>query len=512
MTIRIKRATAADFTSGNPVLVAGQPAFEKDTKKIKVGDGVTAWVDLDYIAADSGPVAWADVTGKPTLFSGAYADLTGRPTLGTAAAEDASDFATAAQGAKADTALQPGAGIAWADVSGKPTFATVATSGSYADLSGKPTLGTAAAAATGDFATAAQGALAASALQPGASIPWTDVSGKPSFFSGAYADLTGLPTLFSGAYADLSGKPSTFTDVASGFVPASGGGATDLGYTASTRVLTSSTGTDVTLPLVTSGNPGLAPASGGGTSNFLRADGTWAAPPGGGGGSPLGLHDYWDETRFDITDVAAPPFLGAALASGTNNAAIPIAAVLGYNPGGRLLRSSASANSGYRYQTVSMIADYFGGGLTRKFRAQFLHLGNVACSMRFGFLDVTTVGNPTDGFCLYAPGSGAYQFIGFVGGVDVSGASVSPGHGRVMTVEIDVASDAASVRGRLWDGLNTTPILDQTWTANYPVGSSQLLGAGMTAHFGGTPPGVTDLGVLYSMGIGTVAGFERARG
>lgn len=28
---------------------------------------------------------------------------------------------------------------------------------------------------------------------------------------------------------------------------------------------------------------GLAPASGGGTTNFLRADGTWAAPPGGGG-------------------------------------------------------------------------------------------------------------------------------------------------------------------------------------------------------------------------------------
>lgn len=30
---------------------------------------------------------------------------------------------------------------------------------------------------------------------------------------------------------------------------------------------------------------GLVPASGGGTTNFLRADGTWAAPPGGGGGS-----------------------------------------------------------------------------------------------------------------------------------------------------------------------------------------------------------------------------------
>ena len=47
------------------------------------------------------------------------------------------------------------------DLSNKPSL----FSGAYADLSGKPTLGTAAATATGDFATAAQGALAASALQ-----------------------------------------------------------------------------------------------------------------------------------------------------------------------------------------------------------------------------------------------------------------------------------------------------------------------------------------------------------
>jgi len=50
--------------------------------------------------------AYADLTGKPTLFSGAYADLTGKPTLGTAAATASTDYATAAQGAKADTALQ----------------------------------------------------------------------------------------------------------------------------------------------------------------------------------------------------------------------------------------------------------------------------------------------------------------------------------------------------------------------------------------------------------------------
>lgn len=47
------------------------------------------------------------------------------------------------------------------------------------------------------------------------------------------------------------------------------------------------TGTQLTtlLDIFTSSLKGLAPASGGGTTNFLRADGTWAAPPGGGAGS-----------------------------------------------------------------------------------------------------------------------------------------------------------------------------------------------------------------------------------
>jgi len=64
--------------------------------------------------------------------------------------------------------------------------------------------------------------------------------------------------------------------------------ATDLSYTASTRLLASSTGADVTLPLFSSTEAGLTPLSGGGTTNFLRADGTWAAPAGGGGGGTPG--------------------------------------------------------------------------------------------------------------------------------------------------------------------------------------------------------------------------------
>jgi hypothetical protein len=59
--------------------------------------------------------------------------------------------------------------------------------------------------------------------------------------------------------------------------------------TASTGVTEELTGTQATtlLDTFTSSLKGLAPASGGGTSNFLRADGTWAAPPTGSAGTVL---------------------------------------------------------------------------------------------------------------------------------------------------------------------------------------------------------------------------------
>jgi hypothetical protein len=69
-------------------------------------------------------------------------------------------------------------------------LATVATSGSYSDLSGLPTLGTAAAADTGDFATAAQGSLADSAVQPADNISTlTNDAGYITSADGGNADL-----------------------------------------------------------------------------------------------------------------------------------------------------------------------------------------------------------------------------------------------------------------------------------------------------------------------------------
>lgn len=40
--------TAAQWTAANYVLLAGQIGVEIDTRRLKIGDGVTAWVDLPY--------------------------------------------------------------------------------------------------------------------------------------------------------------------------------------------------------------------------------------------------------------------------------------------------------------------------------------------------------------------------------------------------------------------------------------------------------------------------------
>ena len=55
MTTRIKfrRDTAANWTAENPVLALGEPGFEQDTNKLKIGDGETAWTGLDYASGGS---------------------------------------------------------------------------------------------------------------------------------------------------------------------------------------------------------------------------------------------------------------------------------------------------------------------------------------------------------------------------------------------------------------------------------------------------------------------------
>ena len=58
--IQVRRGTAAQWTSANPVLAAGEWGFETDTKKFKIGDGTTAW---------NAPLSYA-VSGANSPFAG----------------------------------------------------------------------------------------------------------------------------------------------------------------------------------------------------------------------------------------------------------------------------------------------------------------------------------------------------------------------------------------------------------------------------------------------------------
>jgi hypothetical protein len=67
-----RRGTAAQWTSANPVLNAGEMGWESDTNKFKIGDGTNHWASLDYFSDINGQVELT--IGNSLVFEGATAD------------------------------------------------------------------------------------------------------------------------------------------------------------------------------------------------------------------------------------------------------------------------------------------------------------------------------------------------------------------------------------------------------------------------------------------------------
>ena len=130
--IQVRRGNAATWTSVNPILSAGEIGYESDTGKMKIGNGVAAWTARPYVI-DATAYALAAHTH-------AYADLTGKPTLGTAAAQNTTAFATAAQGTKADTAVQPAALAAYSPTAHNhdAVYAALVHTHAWGDITDKP--------------------------------------------------------------------------------------------------------------------------------------------------------------------------------------------------------------------------------------------------------------------------------------------------------------------------------------------------------------------------------------
>lgn len=61
-TIKLRRGTAAEWTTANPILAAGEMGIETDTRKFKFGDGTTPWNILAYASAEGGGGGTGDGT------------------------------------------------------------------------------------------------------------------------------------------------------------------------------------------------------------------------------------------------------------------------------------------------------------------------------------------------------------------------------------------------------------------------------------------------------------------
>ena len=117
--------------------------------------------DSGYITG----VSWNDVSNKPSFAtvatSGSYNDLSNKPTIPTVnnatltIQKNGTNVATFTSNSNTDVTANISVptktsdltndsgfltGVTWNDVNNKPSFATVATSGSYNDLSNKPTI------------------------------------------------------------------------------------------------------------------------------------------------------------------------------------------------------------------------------------------------------------------------------------------------------------------------------------------------------------------------------------
>lgn len=177
------------FTS-SPVVPGPSADMQAATKKyvddslaaVEPGDSLPAQSGNSgkFLTTDGSDPSWADLPG-----GGDMARATYDPT-NVGANAFAMDNMVEGDDTKILTASERSAIAGAAQTT---DLAAVATSGDYADLSDTPTLGTAAAAATEDFASATQGALADTAVQP--------------------ADLGAVAT--SNSYDDLDDKPTLIT-------------------------------------------------------------------------------------------------------------------------------------------------------------------------------------------------------------------------------------------------------------------------------------------------------------
>ena len=75
--IQLRRDTAANWTRENPILSQGEPGFDLTANKMKVGDGVTAWTDLDYASGSGASFDYSTLQEGVSIPVGGVTSITG---------------------------------------------------------------------------------------------------------------------------------------------------------------------------------------------------------------------------------------------------------------------------------------------------------------------------------------------------------------------------------------------------------------------------------------------------
>ncbi len=213
------------------------------------------------------------------------------------------------------------------------------------------------------------------------------------------------------------------------------------------------------------------------------------------------LTDWWEEVRFSHITANIGCWLAVAISSGTNSTALPSAFITGRYPYGVFLRSSATTNSGMRYQTSSLISDFF-GQVPHKFRATLFFPAFTTTTMRLGYLDTTASADSTDGAYFEFVGSGVVSAKTAAAGTRTTNATTyTMAANQFYTFDIEANAAGTSVRFRLYEGTNEVPVLDVSNTANIPTVLANAFGAGLVIT--NSAVANTDLCVLVEMGFGT---------
>jgi hypothetical protein len=216
------------------------------------------------------------------------------------------------------------------------------------------------------------------------------------------------------------------------------------------------------------------------------------------------------EGRFGQGSGGTFIWTGSVIASGTANNVPPSAGMAGYNNYGTLLRSSTTANGGYRYATVSYANDYF-GVISHKFRSQFMWRTDFTGRLvRTGFLDTTNQIDCVDGAYFEINGATCSAKTANNNTRTTHGTTITLALDTPYTFDVEVNAAGTEARFRVYSGTNETPIMDVTINTNIPTTSARAFGSGLVATESSTT--TSDIGIVYSMGQGTIEGFNRSRG